>query len=626
MCGIAGIFAPDSPPSEELVQSMLNRIEHRGPDGRGILNSGPIVLGHVRLSILDLTDRAAQPMTCQAGRFSITFNGEIYNFSDLRVRLEAVGINPRSTGDTEVLLEHLAYFGVEDTLARVEGFFAFALWDSVEKVLLLARDRLGQKPLYWTVKNGNVRFASEAKALVDGSVRPDLTTLNAMLLGFSANWGRETVFEGIETLEPGSIVEFRATTTSPARRTWSSIDDFVSPELHCELRQMSESDVVDVVSHALEESLRYRMISDVPVASLVSGGVDSSLITVLASRQDQKPSLYHADVVGDSERVAATAVAADLASELNVTTVSDESLVDDVTSATWYNDQPLIYHVNAVPFMSVCRDAGADGVKVMLSGEGSDELFLGYPRYGLAPYLDKIETAKARVRSVLLRTSPRVTSQIWPSVAESYNYMLRQLVSRGEAARLDGLSEASASHLTVTQERSTLVASLSLLRSHLVSLLHRNDRLGMAAGIENRFPFLGRELMSIAVNLPMRYKLRWTAQVHDRRHPFVVDKWIVRRIAARHVSGAHASRMKRGFPVRIGGRLVVSPALFDDGFIANYWRIDRRAMAQIVEYGTPDWALRLALVEVWGRLYFSGASIEDTAMFLLRHTDERDPR
>jgi asparagine synthase (glutamine-hydrolysing) len=622
MCGIAGVFHPRSAPRTAVVDAMLDLIAHRGPDGRGVVSDGPTVLGHVRLSILDLTDRAAQPMRSHDGRFLLTYNGEVYNFADLRSRLLADGVAIDSTGDTQALLEHLVRFGVDDTLARIEGFFAFALWDARDHVLTLARDRLGKKPLYWSCVGGAVRFASEMKALADATTRPDLTTLDAMLLGFSGTWGRATPFEGIESVEAGSIVQFRDSSI-PSHRRWFTLEELVDPSLHAELDGANEADVLRWLADAFDRSLAFRMVSDVPVASLVSGGVDSSLVTVLASATDHPPELYHADVVADSERPAAESVAARVGRRLHVARVTDESFLSQVARATWFNDAPLTYHVNAVPFLSVCERAGGDGVKVLLSGEGSDEFFLGYPQYGLAPYLDAIGAGKGRIRSLARRAAPRVVDQLWPSAAESKNAMLRELVSRAEVPLLEQSSEGSVGHLSTKNERRAHVATLSLARSHLASLLHRNDRLGMAAGVENRFPFLGNDLTRLAVNLPARYKLRWVPRLHDRRHPFVVDKWLVRELAARRLPEALAMREKQGFPVRVQDRLRIRPSLFAGGFVSQHWRLSDAAVEEILDRSSPTWQLGLALVEIWGRQFFKGESCDEVAETFARHTELR---
>jgi asparagine synthase (glutamine-hydrolysing) len=277
--------------------------------------------------------------------------------------------------------------------------------------------------------------------------------------------------------------------------------------------------------------------------------------------------------------------------------------------------------VNAVPFLSVCDHAGEDGVKVLLSGEGSDEFFLGYPQYGLAAYLEMIGGAKLRLRGIARRAVPRVVDQVWPTATGSRATMLREFISRGEAPLLDDAALASTAHLRSRADRRAHVASLSLAQGHLSSLLHRNDRLGMAAGIENRFPFLGSDVIRLAVNLPARFKLRWGRRVHDRRHPFVVDKWLVRELAARRLPPALAMREKQGFPVRVQQRLRVRPSLLRGGFVSDHWRLDDAAVDAIFERTDPSWHLGLALVEIWGRLLLRGECIEDAAELLRGNVD-----
>lgn len=619
MCGIAGAYRPRATADVGAVDQMLDRIAHRGPDGRGLRTAGPAALGHVRLSVLDLSDRAAQPMASRDGRYLFTYNGEVYNFRALRTRLEDVGHHVRSSGDTEVLLEHLARFGVGDTLPRIEGFFAFALWDAASSTLTLARDRYGKKPVYWTVRGGEVRFASEQKALVDGQTRPDVTTLDAMLLGFSASWGGATAFHDIEAVEPGSTVRFRDA-VAPVRQRWFSVGSLIEPELYDELRRISDSDAVERFDHAFRQSLEHRMVSDVPVASLVSGGVDSSLVTVLASNGGSAPELYHANVTADSELAAARAVARRVGKPLRTVEVTDEAFLDHVARATWHNDAPLTYHLNAVPLLLVCDRAAEDAVKVMLSGEGSDEFFLGYPQYGLAPYLERINALKRVLRGAARGVAPRVTAQIWPNPAGSYNVRLRELVSRAESSVL-GLAAPSASEWRATPaDERALTASLSLVQAHLVSLLHRNDRLGMAAGIENRFPFLGRDLSRLAVNSPARHKLRWVPRIADPRHPFVVDKWVVRQTAARYLPAQLSARAKRGFPMPAHARTEIDSQLLVDGFVSHHWKLDQQAVEAIFAEADPAWRLRLALVEVWGRLFFDGWDIAAATELLRRHS------
>lgn len=628
MCGIAGIYRPagDRELATDLA-GMLALIEHRGPDGRGTYHSPTIGLGHVRLAILDLTDCAAQPMRSLDKRYVISFNGEIYNFREMREELAGNGVHVRSTGDTQVLLEYLVAFGVERTLPRLEGDWAFALWDTVEDELVLARDRHGVKPLYYMVDRGDeLRFGSEIKAVVGATAAPEPAVMSAALLGLSTTWGERTLFRGVRAVRPGEWVTVGRDLLPRARR-YFSFDEFVSEDLYRELDTSSSASVVDRVATAFDDSLRARMISDVPVGSLVSGGVDSSLISTVATTAATRDlHLFHADVVRDSERDAAQALADSLERPLLTTSVSDDDFLDNVATVTHYNEIPLIYHLNSVPFFCVSRLASEHGMKVLLTGEGSDEYFIGYPQHALGPVLDLVDSGKRRIQETMHKALPKAAALLWQRDADRQSEQLRSLVFGYEEEIVRRSSAAPLAHLRSRSDRRVHQLSLTLAQEHLVSLLHRNDRLGMAWGIESRFPFLGHEFARLAINLPARYKLRWTRQIGDRRHPFIVDKWIVREMARRSVPQALSDRAKRGFPVSIYQRIEVSPEFFRSGFVADQYALDARAFEELLSQSSRLWVTRLMLLEVWGQLFFGGRTVSELQDVIKRHVNLVDPR
>ena len=619
MCGVAGIYRPDGAPLDRADgERMIATLTHRGPDDSGVWVDRGIVLAHQRLAILDLSPRAAQPMRSADGRYVLSYNGEIFNFQTLRSRLEARGVTVRSSGDTEVLLEHIAAFGVEATLPELEGDWAFALWDARDRVLVLARDRHGVKPLYYTVGSGNqVRFASEVKALLDGGVEPDLATVNATLLGLSGTWGEHTMIRGINAVRPGEWLRFDGSTT-PQRRTFFRITDWVDPALSAELDRASEHEVLERLAGDFETSMDLRMISDAPLACLVSGGVDSNLVAAAARKRNPDLALYHADVVNDSERPAAEALARELGLELRVTRVSDDDFLAAVAAVTWANDTPLIYHLNSVPFYLVSELAHRDGIKVLLTGEGSDEYFIGYPQYALAPVLDVVEAGKRRLQDTLHAAVPRAARLLWPKRSDDFAEQLRALVFRFEEEIVRRDSEAAVAHLPRRRDRRYQAMALTLVQEHLVSLLHRNDRLGMAWSLESRFPFLGHDLARTALNLPGRYKLRRTRTIHDRRHPFIVDKWAVRALAERYVPSDLARREKQGFPVSIAQRLRIDPRFYQGGFVQDLYGLDQVALERLHASASRTWATRLLLLEVWGRLFVLGRSVSQVQEELAR--------
>ncbi|HVX47414.1 MAG TPA: asparagine synthase (glutamine-hydrolyzing) [Mycobacteriales bacterium] len=609
MCGIAGIFRPGGGELSDDLAGMITSIEHRGPDGHGSFVDDSIGIGHVRLAILDLTDSAAQPMRSADGRYVLSFNGEIYNYRELRRELEDRAITFRSTGDTQVLLEYIAAFGVETTLPRLEGDWAIALWDTRSRQLTLARDRYGVKPLYYRADPGReVRFGSELKALLGPGAAPEPAVLSAALLGLSTTWGRRTLFQGIQAVEPGESVTFGSDLAARHSRFFS-FADLIDPYLFAELNQAPAKVVLDRLAEAFDRSLQIRLASDAPVGMLVSGGVDSSLIA--ATPASRGLSLFHADVAHDSEYPAASALAESLGSIIRRTAVSDADILDNIAAVTHFNEIPLIYHLNSVPFFCVSRLAGEHGMKVLLTGEGSDEFFIGYPQYALAPMLDRINGAKRRLQGSLYRYLPKATALLWQRDSDRHDTLLRSLIFGYEEEIVAGASRAPLDHLASPADRRAHQLSLTLAQEHLVSLLHRNDRLGMAWGIESRFPFLGHEFTELALNLPARYKLRWSRRAADRRHPFITDKWAVREIARARMPQNLAARAKRGFPVSIYDRIEVSERFFDGGFVADQYALDGRGLTELLARGSRLWITRLMLLEVWGQLFFGGRTVAD---------------
>lgn len=624
MCGIIGRCTPDTGTvtAAEMRRALMS-ICHRGPDGDGVWVGTGIGLGHVRLSILDLSTLAAQPMVSVDGRYVLSFNGEIYNFRQLRERLAARGVAVTSTGDTEVLLAHIAEFGCAATLPELEGDWAVAVWDTREEVLTLARDIHGVKPLYYArTADGGIAFASEIKALVLTGLapaRPDLAAVNSALLGYSATWGDRTLYRGVRAVRPGEQVTFRRERGLVERQIFASVLDWVDDDLYRELRRASPAEVIRRVQEAITAGVHSRMISDAPLACLASGGVDSSLIATIASEQSVDLGLYHADVVNDSERPAAESLARALGRTLHAVRVTDADLIAAVPAVTWHNDGPLIYHLNAVPFFAVCQLAASDGIKVLLTGEGSDEYLIGYPQEVLRPVLRLFDKVKAVPRAWLSALSPKAARLFWPLVQDTFAYRLEELTSAYEARRLNEVSDGLLTGNMPGRDRRSRVVSLGLAQSHLVSILHRNDRLGMAWGIEARFPFLTPEFARLAINLPDRYKLRRTLRPSDRRHPFISDKWAVRRVAAQRLPTHLSGRPKRGFPVSIMRRLVVSPKFFANGFLADLYSLDEQAIGLALGEHPSDWQTRLVLLEVWGRLFFHGASLDEVGEGLQVH-------
>lgn len=622
MCGIAGILRPDRAPIDSRALGLaLDRIAHRGPDGRGLWTEPGIGLGHVRLAILDLSERATQPMQSKDGRFVLTYNGEIFNFRELQPDLERRGVRLESTGDTQVLVELIAAFGAKQVLPRLEGFFAFALWDREERSLLLARDRHGIKPLYYqAVPEGSLRFGSELKALVQPGTPIDLQLVTATLLGWGSSLGSHTLFPGVRSLDPGHWLLVRPG-QGVETGAFFQAPDFVDPALYETLLGESDEQVLERFDRAFERSIDLRMISDAPLACLASGGVDSSLVIAkVAKRAGKSLALYHADVEHDSERAFAEAIARQQGLDLVSVEVSDQSFVDHLAVTTLHTEIPLTVHPNSVPFYLVCQRASRDGIKVVLTGEGSDEYFVGYPGIVIERTFRALRLLANSVQSAAHRIAPRAAGLLWPQAGDSAASNVRSLLFRYELEQLDARNARAVQHMRSRQDRELAAICLGFARGHLITLLHRNDRLGMASGIESRFPFLGYDLVSLAVNLPSRFKIRRVPRWYNERHPFHVDKWIVREIAAREVGREFAFRPKKGFPIRTADRMVVEPAFFANGCLAEWFQLSSAALDRAIgRQGGGAWVYSLLATEVWGRLMQRGQTPEQLTEELQRH-------
>ncbi len=367
MCGIAGV-AGDGTQAGELVRGMTRALSHRGPDGEGYFSAPGIHLGHRRLAILDLSANGDQPMTSRDGRYTICFNGEIFNYVELKAEL---GGEFRTGTDTEVLVEACAQWGVERTLGRSVGMFAFALWDSYRRVLTLARDRVGEKPLVYYWDGVTFAFASELKALVplhgsklDGAAVDAYLALGYVPAPFS-------IFRKTRKLAAGHLLEYHAGTVRE-RRWWF-------PE-HAPAMPMTRAEKLEHVRTLVGDAVRLRLRSDVPVAVCLSGGVDSSLIAAECAAQGANLEAYTIELDGDKTDVP---FAAEVARHLGLRHEIIEAKSADATeqlrrTAACY-DEPF-GDSSALPSLTLAR-ALASRYKVVLTGDGGDEAFAGYPHY-----------------------------------------------------------------------------------------------------------------------------------------------------------------------------------------------------------------------------------------------------
>lgn len=617
MCGIAGLLTSRGLPAErDALEAMIAAIGHRGPDQTGVVTRGSLGLAAARLSIVDPTTAGAQPFVDEHA--ALTFNGEIYNHRDLGRRLEDLGVAFRGRSDTEVLFHALRQWGVEDTLPQLRGMFAFAYADLDRQTVSLARDRLGIKPLVWCERAGGLAWASEAKAL--GAVvplEPDPVQAMFAVTGSIERSPSLTAFRGIRQLPPGQWL--RAGVDSPTElASWWCLADQVDPSLYAELDGASPDELADRLDGLLCASVE-RMTGDgTPMGALVSGGVDSSLIASIAADGDVPPSLFTADVGGDySEAPAAQRLAGWLHQPLVVSPFPRRALLTDWARATWHLETPVVTHVNALPFGRVAVTAHEHGLKSVLTGEGADELFFGYPESAAARYR-AVLAAPARARRWASSLLPHpYRSALAPPGASQADF-IAELVGHFRRARIDADGTEAFGFLE-PRAAARHGAVLAWLGEHLLTLLHRNDAMGMATGVEARFPFLDEDLIRFGVNLPVSAKLAVRGRFGSPKHPFVQDKAIIRQLAARRLPPPVAMRPKAGFPTYGHQHVRLGPAFWTDGYVVDLLALPASALSHLDTAADPYLVAKLASVEVFGRLFARGDEISTVSAHLERH-------
>jgi asparagine synthase (glutamine-hydrolysing) len=545
MCGIAGIVYADSSRPCEMgtIKRMTDVMPYRGPDDSGAWIAGNVGLGHRRLSIIDLGG-GHQPMTDVSGGLWIIFNGEIYNYRQVRQDLVAKGYAFQTQSDTEVILQAYAAMG-ETCVTALNGMFAFAIWDTRQRTLFLARDRMGVKPLYYSERPDAFVFGSEIKTLfasglVEARARDEAF---AEYLLFRQVAGSETLFHGVNSLPPGC--------TMTVRDGAARISRYWSPRPPAERPSMTYDEAKEQLTSLLEDSVRLRLISDVPVGTFCSGGVDSSLVTALAARLKREP--VNTFSVGFDEEDFDESAFARMVSEHHGT-IHHELRVGNVKYAelfprmVWHNDEPLDF-ANSVHIFALSELAKRQ-VTVVLTGEGSDELFAGYPRYRIPDMARSYGLVPAPMRRALgllvhdhrLAKLDRYAAGT-PTEAMLYNSSyLRPNVVREAYPRMNGCALEFRTDCLNRQEGLNLdsISRVSLLdqETFLVSILHRQDKMSMAAAIESRVPFMDYRIVEFANRLPTSHKIRNGT-----------GKAIVKDVARGVLPAAVVDRRKSGFGV-----------------------------------------------------------------------------
>ena len=502
MCGINGILHLQSQKKvdERLLIKMRDSLEHRGPDDKGLFIDKNIGFGHRRLSILDVSSAGHQPFLSNDGRYVMTYNGEIYNYKEFYPELKSNGFDIETTSDTEVLMKLFELHGLK-MLHRLNGMFAFAIWDKLEKKLLVARDRMGVKPLYYSFYNETFYFASEQKALFTAGV--PLKMAQEGLEEYIFNRfvaGENTLYQNVKKVLPGHIMTLHEGGKVTTEKWW---------DLKKEIQNQPKiKNPVEWFRETFDDSIKMRMISDVPVGVLLSGGLDSS--SVLASLHHQNYKDIQTFNIGFKEKEHNESHLAKMMAEkfdygFHTMQLEDQNLYDQLLSATYFQDEPIM-HLSEPHLLALSKMA-KPSVKVLLSGEGADELMGGYVRYKALKYPSLLNSIATIGALDLFTKQPRYDkltryaqiskkselvifngSNIYPKdIAEVYginalpkNEYRKQIYKEAKSLYPDNLRRQA---LYFDQH------------TYLCSLLDRNDRCTMGASIECREPFLDPRLV-----------------------------------------------------------------------------------------------------------------------------------
>ncbi len=623
MCGVCGIYEYKShrPVGQQILAAMLRVLHHRGPDDSGTFFDKDLALGMRRLSIIDL-DGGKQPIFNEDGSIVTVFNGEIYNYQSLREELDNRGHKLGTSSDTEVIVHLYEEFG-DECVQHLRGMFAFAIWDARKRRLLLARDRLGIKPLYYTQAGGRLIFGSEIKAILEHPSVQVLLNLEGLNNFLSLKYvpAPQTMFEGIQALPPSCLLTCDANGIQ-IRRYW---DLAFANHRNGHVREEAYGERLEAL---LRESVKLHLISDVPFGAFLSGGVDSSTIVALMSQVLSRPvRTYSVGFAGSDEEFSelpyARLIAKQFQTDHHEVLIRPAHVMEFAEKVAWHLDQPLAEYATLANFM-VAELASRD-VKMVLTGEGGDELFAGYARYAcerLAPFFHKIPKALKELSLAAGSHLPGLRRQKLALYALSqddeaarfvnwfplYNTELKQaLLSEDLKESLRGRCTNSVFEDYLARTNATeplnrmLYVDTKLWLPDL--LLARGDKMSMAVSLEARVPLLDHKLVEFAASLPQNMKLKGLAR-----------KYLLKKVSGRWLPPEIIHRKKQGFPMPVSQWLrneargfmrdVLSPTalrrrgLFNRAFVE---KLIKQHESGFADHGALLWGLMS--VELWQRVF-----------------------
>lgn len=630
MCGINGI-ALSSRSKKQINESILRRmtdvIHHRGPDGDGIFIDEKIGLGHRRLSIVDVA-HGAQPMFNHDKSISIIYNGEVYNHADYRAELEAKGYIFQNNSDTETIIHLYEEYGVK-CVEKLRGMFAFAIWDKRARTLFIARDRLGVKPLYYVHDSeGNLFFGSEIKTLLEANaIKPEINY--CALPDQFANHGTsrdETLFKNVKRLLPGHFLIWKDGNLK--------IEEFWDVNFEPKHEEKSDKDFIEEWREMFRHSVKLRLMADVPLGMFLSGGIDSSAICAMMATMVDEPIKTFS--VGFKEREAnefeyARIVSKAFKTEHHEITITPEQFFAELPNLVWHEDEPIGF-IASVPLYFVSK-LSQKHVKVVLTGEGSDEILAGYGRYAkalqLLNYGEKYENftpsfVRSAVKSGVTAFGGKLSRTFLSREADIENLFFDNFGIYPKAMQKNLFSKETKSHfadenpyyfqnqwLEKTDAKEILDKLLYAdTKTYLHELLMKQDQMSMAASIESRVPFLDHKLVEFTAKMPIKMKLRGKD-----------TKWILREAMKGILPDEILNRSKMGFPVPIGnwfrneykhivdeyvlGERAISRGIFNADFV-------REIVAKHNAGENHDeriWSL--VNFEIWQRRFFDGETVEN---------------